>query len=61
MTPDRLARQIAAAVAVGDRAAELILRARVGCAMLGCKRRPVAGWTLCPTCRERVLFGRAAA
>ena len=59
---DTLFRQLARAIALGDRAAELILRARLHptCATFDCTRRARPDGRLCQDHFERLVYRRVA-
>jgi len=55
--------QLRAAIALGDRAAELILGARLRpttCATFDCARKARPDGRLCQSCFERLVYGRVA-
>ena len=60
---DTLFRQLARAIALGDRAAELILGARLRpttCVTFDCARKARPDGRLCQSCFERLVYGREA-
>lgn len=58
MTATVLRHQLAAARAIGDHAAELILSGRLhSCQSPDCRRAPEPGYARCPSCTVRLLTG----